>query len=152
MDFGFGGSLARQAKKFVDKLATEKVQVFNEPSFGVGYVGTLHGKRTDANGYKFLQITLFGTPNIKVVKGCSLTFESSNGTISCHSDTKGIESIYSTTLGKGITSFEIYLDESLYQSLKSPITGVDITFPRKWFGKDAFTFTIDPSIFLKLLK
>ncbi|NVK65432.1 MAG: hypothetical protein HWE22_12645 [Flavobacteriales bacterium] len=146
------GKIVKDAKEFVDRAATEQVQKFNEPSFGKGDAGTLHGARTDANGYKFLHITLFGTPNIKVVKGCNLQFESSKGTISCHSDTKDIESIYSTTLGKGITSFEIYLDESLYQSLKSPVTAVDITFPRKLFRKDSFTFTIDPSIFLKLLK
>lgn len=135
----------------MDKV-TEQVQAFKAPTIGKGEAGTFHAGRSDANGYRFLQIVLSGSPKVKCVKGCSIEFESSKGTISCKSDTKDIESIYSNTLKKGLTAFEIFLDDELYKQLKSPITGVKMTFPRKLFGKDTFSFEINKNQFSKLMK
>lgn len=148
----FDSSLIREAKAFLDKVNTKKVQEFNKPSFGEGDVGTLHGERSDANGYKFLRITLFGSPKIKSVKGCTLDFQSNIGAITCSSDTKDIESVYSDTLTKGITEFEIYLDDELYQSLKKPITSVTISFPKRPFGKHVCSFEIQSSVFSKIVQ
>jgi len=147
-----GGKLIREANKLVDKTATAQVESFKAPILGKGEAGTLHAGRSDANGYRFLQIVLFGTPKVKCVKGCTLEFETSKGTISCSSDTKDIESIYSETLEKGLTPFEIYLDDELFQQLKSPIKAVNVTFPRKLFGKDKYSFSIDSAKFSKLFK
>ena len=145
-----GGRLIREANKLVDRTATEQVEAFKAPVLGKGEAGTLHAGRSDANGYRFLQIVLFGSPKVKVVKGCSLEFETSQGTITCSSDTKDIESIYSETLEKGLTAFEIYLDDDLFRQMKSPIRSVKMTFPRKLFGKDIFTFEVDKNKFSKL--
>jgi hypothetical protein len=147
-----GGRLIREANKLVDKTATEQVEGFKAPILGKGEAGTLHAGRSDANGYRFLQVVLFGSPKVKVVKGCSLEFETSKGTISCKSDTKDIESIYSETLEKGLTAFEIYLDDELFRQMKSPIKSVKMTFPRKLFGKDSFTFEVRSKEFAKLMK
>ena len=149
---GIGSAIIKDAKKFLDKAAMVQVEAFKQPSFGKGDAGTLHGERSDANGYRFLRITLFGTPNIKCVKGCTLIFEGASGNITCASDTKDIESVYSETIGKGITTFEIYLDDELFQSLKTPINGVRMTFPRKLFGKDSFSFQVESAAFSKFLR
>lgn len=141
--------LINDTKKLMDTIS-EQIQGFKAPVLGTGDAGTLHAGRSDANGYRFLQVVLFGTPKIKCVKGCSIEFESSKGTISCKSDTKDIESLYSDKLKKGLTAFEIYLDDELFQQLKSPITGVKMTFPRKLFGKDTFSFEIQKNKFSKL--
>lgn len=140
------------AKNFVDKAATKQVQEFNAPSFGEGPAGTLHGGRSDADGYKFLTIVLFGSPKIKAVKGCELEFTGKSGTIKCNSDTKDIESIYSEGLAKGLTVFEIYLDDELFKSLKTPITSVTMTFKRKLFGKDTYSFDVKNKAFAKFIK
>ena len=147
-----GGRLIRDAQDFVDKVAIKKIQDFRKPSFGKGEVGTLHGERSDADGYKFLRITMFGSPKIKSVKGCTLEFQSKSGTIKCSSDTKDIESEYSETLSKGITEFEIYLDDELYQALKKPVTSVTVTFPKRLFGKEVCSFEIHSKVFAKFIK
>lgn len=147
-----GDGKVRGAKNFIDKAATKQVQEFSAPSFGEGPDGTLHGGRSDADGYKFLTIVLFGSPKIKCVKGCKLEFKSKSGTITCSSDTKDIESIYSEGLAKGITAFEIYLDDELYRSLKAPITSVTMTFPRKLFGKDTYSFDVRSKAFTKVIR
>jgi hypothetical protein len=146
------GGILNKAKDYLDKVATPKVRAFNEPSFGEGPMGTLHGERSDADGYKFLRVTLFGSPLIKTVKGCKIEFKSDSGKVACNSDTKDIESTYSHSLGKGITTFEIYLDEELHQSLKAPITAMSITFNKKFFGKDILSFDIQNKKFAKILK
>ena len=146
-----GSGPVRAGLIFAEKEATTKVQQFNEPVIGMSSDGTLHGKRTDANGYTFLEITLFGSPNVHSVKGCSLTFQGARGKISCKSDSKDIKSIYSDTLRKGITTFEIYLDDVLLESLRNRVTSVEISFPRRIFGKQQFMFSIQPSQFSKLL-
>ncbi len=143
--------IIKEAKRLTDRVATEQVQAFKAPVLGKGEAGTFHAGRSDANGYRFLQVVLFGSPKVKCVKGCSIEFTTPKGTISCKSDTKDIESIYSDTLKKGLTAFEIYLDDELFQQLKSPITGVKMTFPRKLFGKDAFEFDIQKNKFSKLI-
>ena len=147
-----GGGLIREANKFIDGVATKKVKDFNQPSFGEGPMGTLHGERSDADGYKFLRIKLFGAPLVKTVKGCRLEFKNDSGSIVCNSDTKDIESVYSHTLVKGITEFEIYLDDELHKSLKKSINSVSITFPKKLFGKDVYSFEIKHKSFSKLMQ
>ncbi|MDG1331797.1 MAG: hypothetical protein P8P74_05675 [Crocinitomicaceae bacterium] len=129
------------------------IQNFKAPSFGKGEVGTLHGVRSDADGYKFLRIALFGSPKIKVVKGCTLEFKNNSGaTVKCTSDTKDIESVYSDKLKKGITEFEIYLDDELIKSLKKPMNAVTLTFPKKLFGKEVCSFEVHPKMFSKFFK
>ena len=132
--------------------STEKVNDFKEPFFGEGPMGTVHGERSDADGHKFFRITFLGPLKIKVVKGCTLKFESKSGTIECTSDTKDIESIYSAKLGKGITTFEIYLDKELHQSLKAPINSVEITFPKKFLGNHVCSFKVRSKMFSKLIR
>ena len=132
--------------------ASGLINEFKKPSFGRGDAGTLHGVRSDADGYKFLHITLFGSPKVKVVKGCTLEFDTPDGTIKCISDTKDIESVYSDKLGKGLTEFEIYLNDELFQEFKKRITGVTITFPKKLFGKHVYSFDIQSKAFAKSIK
>lgn len=141
----------RHAKRDLDKLVTPKLQKFNKPSFGKGFSGTLHGERSDSGGYKFLRIKLFGHPNVKSVKGCQLVFESTSGTIKCESDTKGIESYYSQSLQKGITTFEIYLDDELHRLLKDTVNSLTITLPKQFFGKNTYDFQIQSDAFSKLM-
>lgn len=129
------------------------IQNFKAPTFAKGDAGTLHGVRSDADGYKFLRIALFGSPKIKVVKGCTLEFKNNSGaTLKCSSDTKDIESVYSDKLKKGITEFEIYLDQELLQSLKKPMNTVTITFPKKLFGKEVCSFEIQSKVFSKFFR
>ena len=49
-----------------------------------------------------------------------------------------------------LKEFEIYLDDDLFRQMKSPIRSVKMTFPRKLFGKDIFTFEVDKNKFSKL--
>lgn len=150
---GVGSRLVRDAQDFIDKVAIKKIEAFRKPSFASGDEGSLHGERSDADGYKFLRVTLFGSPKIKSVKGCTLEFKNNSGvTIKCSSDTKDIESEYSDTLSKGLTEFEIYLDDELYQSLKKPMNSVTITFPKKLFGKVVCTFDLQSKAFSKFFK
>lgn len=129
------------------------IENFKAPSFAKGDVGTLHGVRSDADGYKFLRIALFGSPKVKVVKGCTLEFKNNSGdTVTCSSDTKDIESVYSDKLKKGITEFEIYLDDEVLRSFKKPMNTVTITFPKKLFGKVVCSFDIQSKAFVKFFR
>lgn len=146
-----GSGPIRAGLIFAEKEATAKVQLFNAPSLGSNSDGTIHGKRTDTSGHRFLQVTLFGSPHVNSVKGCSLKFISARGNVSCNSDSKDIKSIYSETLKKGITTFEIYLDDVLMESLRKKVTSVEISFPRRLFGTKVYAFSIHPSQFSKLM-
>lgn len=138
----------RNIQRDLDASVTPKIEAYNEPSFATGDVGTLHGARTDANGYKFLRIRLFGSPAIKVVKGCKITFSAPGTEFSLTSDTKDIESYYSKTIQKGITEFEIYLKEEDLVLLKQRVEKITLDFGKSSFFKRlVFDFNVDSKKF-----
>jgi hypothetical protein len=139
-------------------LVRPKVAAYNEPSFASGDVGTLHGKRTDANGYKFLRIHLYGSPEIKVFKGCKATFEYSKlgnkSSFVLNSDTKEIESYYSTSLRKGITEIEFYLtDPDFHYLVQHTFDTVTLDFGKSgFFRREKHTFQLDIDAFQAFFK
>ncbi len=138
----------KNIKRDLDAIVTPKIEAFKEPSFAKGDVGTLHGARTDTNGYKFLRIRLFGSPQVKVVKGCTLTFSSPDTHFTLKSDTKDIESYYSKSLGKGITEFEIYLSDKELTLLKQRVEKISVDFGKSGlFKRMAFDFNVDSKKF-----
>lgn len=147
------------AKRDLEKLIRPKVENYNEPSFANGEVGTLYGKRTDANGYKFLRIHLYGSPEIKVFKGCKAIFEGSqldqnNVTFTLNSDTKEIESYYSTSLRKGITEIEFYLtDPDLNYLMQHTFDTVTLDFGKSgFFRREKHMFHINLEAFQTFLQ
>jgi len=133
-----------------------KVQAFNEPSFGIGDAGTLHGKRADANGYAFLRIILFGTVNVKIFKGCTVIFTNTTTkkNIEIASDTQEIESYFSESLGKGMTEFEIYLKAEQFEQLRQQShDSLTINFGKTGiFKREKYTFEVDTTQFSALLQ
>lgn len=139
-------------KQDLEKSIVPQLEKYNVPSFGEGEAGTLHGGRSDANGYKFLTIHLFGSPKIKVVKGCTVTLKGPDGNTSLKSDTKDIESYYSSSMKKGITAFEIYLDKDTEKLLRQPFTEITLDFGKSGlFKKHQYSFTVDNKKFKKTL-
>jgi len=132
-------NIAKHAKRNLDKLVTPKIQAFDEPSFATGEFGTLHGGTYTVDGYSFLNIKFFGSPRIKTVKGCTLTFSGKSSEYTVQSETKEIDSYYSESMQKGITEFELFLDDETRKELRQGVQSVSITFP-KLFGKTTYSF------------
>lgn len=133
-------------------MVAPKVKAFNEPSFATGEAGTLHGARTDANGYKFLRIRLYGSPEIKTFKGCEVAFSGSRKSVKLKSDTKEIESYYSQSLKKGITEFEVYLSDEDLANLKMDVDTITIDFGKAGFFKRLeYSFRVDAKKFAAFL-
>ena len=144
-------NIIKNIKRDLEAKIIPQLEAYNEPSFGKGEVGTLHGARTDANGYKFLRIRLFGTPQIKVVKGCKVTLSGPDTKFAIVSDTKDIESFYSKTLGKGITELELYLKEEDLPKFKQRVETIHLDFGKSgFFKKLEFDFNIDSKKFAAL--
>jgi len=142
----------KNIKNDLDAVRAPQIENYNAPSFGEGEAGTLHGGRSDSNGYKFLTIHLLGTPKIKVVKGCTVTFEGPDGSFTLKSDTKDIETYYASSLKKGVTEFELFLDKENLNQLKKPINKMTLDYGKSGlFKKHLYTFDIDSKKFKKIL-
>ena len=142
----------KDIKNDLDSVRAPAIEKYNVPSFGEGEFGTLHGGRSDTNGYKFLTIHLFGTPKLKVMKGCTVTFEGPEGNFTMNSDTKDIETFYASSLKKGITAFELFLDKDNLPLLKKPINKMTLDYGKSsLFKKHIYTFDVDPKKFKKIL-
>lgn len=147
-----GINFVKDIKNDLEASRVPQIKAYNVPSFGEGEVGTLHGGRSDSNGYKFLTIHLFGSPKVKVVKGCTVTFNGPDGSFTIKSDTKDIESYYSSKLQKGVTEFEIFLDKDNLTQLKKPIDEMTLDFGKSGlFKKHQYSFKVDGKKFKKFL-
>lgn len=142
----------KDIKKQLDKLVTPKIAAYNEPSFANGVVGTLHGKRSDLNGYQFLRIQLYGSPKITSYKGCKAIFSGSTEAVNfvLKSDSQEIDSYYSEQLQKGITEVEFLLDNSIITVLrKRQDYFITLDFGRTgWFKREKYQFALDRDAFL----
>lgn len=142
----------KDIKNDLDAVRAPQIEKYNVPSFGEGESGTLHGGRSDTNGYKFLTIHMFGSPKLKVMKGCNVTFEGPEGSFTVKSDTKDIETFYASSLKKGVTEFELFLDKDNLNSLKKPVQKMTLDFGKSGlFKKHIYTFDVDPKKFKKVL-
>lgn len=147
-----GINFIKDIKNDLEASRVPQIESYNVPSFGEGEVGTLHGGRSDTNGYKFFTIHLFGSPKIKVVKGCTVTFNGPEGSFSIKSDTKDIESYYSSKLKKGVTELELFLDKENLDRMKKPVEEMTLDFGKSGlFKKHEYTFKVDPKKFKKFL-
>ena len=143
-------SIARHAQRNLDKLVTPKIEAFDEPSFAEGESGTLHGGTYEVDGYRFLQIVLFGSPKIKTQKGCTLTFKGMTSDFTVQSETREIESYYSESLQKGLTQFELFLDNDMRKEFRKGVKSISITFPKR-FGKTTHVFDVVGGKFKKVV-
>jgi len=84
-------NILKNIKRDLEANIIPQLEAYNEPSFGKGEVGTLHGARTDANGYKFLRILLFGKPQIKLVLCCKVTLSGPDTKFAIVSSSKKLE-------------------------------------------------------------
>ncbi len=142
----------KSIKNDLDAVRAPQIEKYNVPSFGEGEFGTLHGGRSDTNGYKFLTVHLLGTPKIKVVKGCTVTFEGPEGSFTMKSDTKDIETFYSDSLKKGVTEIELFLDKDNLALLKKPINKMTLDYGKSGlFKKHSYSFDVDAKKFKKIL-
>jgi hypothetical protein len=142
----------KDIKNDLEAVRGPQIENYNIPSFGTGEFGTLHGGRSDTNGYKFLTVHLFGSPKLKVVKGCTVTFDGPEGSFTVKSDTKDIESFYSGKMKKGVTEFELFLDKDILAELKKPIDKMTLDFGKSGlFKKHEYTFEVDTKKFKKIL-
>lgn len=143
-------SIARHANRNLDKLVTPKIEAFDEPSFAEGESGTLHGGTYVVDGYTFLQIVLYGSPKVKTTKGCTLTFSGTTLDLTVQSETREIESYYSESLQKGLTQFELFLDDDLRKEFRKGVKTISITFPKR-FGKTTHSFDVIGGRFKKVV-
>jgi hypothetical protein len=145
-------NIIKDIKNDLDAVRAPQIENYNVPAFGEGEFGTLHGGRSDTNGYKFFTIHLLGSPKLKVVKGCTVTFDGPNGSFTMKSDTKDIETYYANSLKKGITAFDLFLDKEHLNALKQPIDSITLDFGKSGlFKKHMYSFTVDTKKFKKVL-
>lgn len=139
----------KHLRESLDELITPKIKAYNEPIFATGAMGTLHGKRTDLNGYQFFRIHLLGSPEIKSYNGCSAIFCGANEKINfvLKSDTKEIDSYYSQALGRGITEVEFLVDDLIVRNLNNRLyDSITLDFGKiGFFRRKKYRFNIDPA-------
>lgn len=135
----------KDIQRDLDASIRPQLEAYNEPSFAKGEAGTLHAARTDTNGYKFLRIRIFGSPKVKVKKGCTAHFTGPGTDFTLTSDTKDIESYYSKSMQKGITEFEFYLDKDALALFKQPVEHITLNFGKSGLFKQmVYEFDAEP--------
>lgn len=96
-----------------DLLVTERINASQDNLVGENENYQLYIDYVSLNGFEFLQFNVISQLKVKTLKGCKVSFISSNQTITLESDSLEIESENSKTLQLSIFTFDIDLEEDL---------------------------------------
>ncbi len=101
----------QQLNDETDKMITREILNFKGNRVADNEDNELFAKTLEVNGYLFLKITVIGALNIRLKNACKVRFSGYFTAFTIASDDESIQTSYSTRLNKGITRFDVLMDE-----------------------------------------
>lgn len=128
------GIFSKVVNKGFDKMMVHKIESFEGTCIAENEDTKIYVELSDLDGFKFLNFSIIGAVNVKLFEGCTITFHSNNTSLEVESDSVEIITDFSPSLKKGITEFDIELEDQLIDLIKNEtLTSISIQLKKKSF-------------------
>ncbi|HMQ59045.1 MAG TPA: hypothetical protein PKE06_00180 [Flavilitoribacter sp.] len=139
--FTYNSQTRQQLDRAYDQLVAREIMNFKGNKIATGDQNILFASTQEVNGYLFLKLSVLGALHMGQKTECQVKFNGTSISITVDSDQREIETSYSTTLEKGITKFDILVEEDLMDFIRNePQFSISILIPHVE-SKGFFSYT-----------